>query len=273
MADMGLGRALLEIEPCSYGYSRLTFRGPAANTSKPYIAFLGASETVGPFLKRPFPQLVAEQLNMGCANLGVKNAGPDVFLNDPDILRVAKGARAVVIEIMGAANLSNAFYKVHPSRNDRFICAHDELYARAPGLDLVDVHFTGHLLKEIKSTASQVLPEVITELQACWVERMQALIAAVEAPVHLVRFVPPDKGDQETGYVETMMVTALARNVASITRVTPSLEARANGTSEMFFAPREAAIALHMHSAATHREAADQICLAIDADIKKARAG
>ncbi|MEM9437597.1 MAG: DUF6473 family protein [Pseudomonadota bacterium] len=274
MAEMGLGRALLDIEPCRYGYSRLTFRGPEADTSKPYIAFLGATETVGPFLKRPFPHLVSETLGMGCANLGIKNAGTDVFLSDADLLRVAKGAEAVVIEVMGAANLSNAFYEVHPRRNDRFVRAHDALYERAPGLDLVDVHFTGHLMREIRSKARHVVADVITELQACWIERMRALMAAVEVPVHLLRFVPDKPGDPaEAAFVEPMMLAALAAKAASVTRIKPSLEARANGTSEMFFTPSEAAIALNMQSAATHREAAGALSRAIKGDMKKARTG
>jgi len=59
MDEMGLGRTLLDIEPCRYGYSRLTFRGPEPNLDASYIAFLGTTETVGPFLTRPFPTLVS----------------------------------------------------------------------------------------------------------------------------------------------------------------------------------------------------------------------
>ena len=56
-------------------------------------------------------------------NLGCLNAGPDVYLNDPEILRIASKADVTVLQVVGAANLTNRFYTVHPRRNDRFLHA------------------------------------------------------------------------------------------------------------------------------------------------------
>ncbi|MEM1101654.1 MAG: DUF6473 family protein [Pseudomonadota bacterium] len=273
MAELGLGRTLLELQPCRYGYSRIQFRGPEADLDAPYIAFLGATETVGPFLTRPFPALVADKLGFECANLGVKNAGPDVFLNDPEILRVARGAAAVVIEVMGASNLSNAFYKVHPRRNDRFIKAHLPLLSRAPDLDLTEVHFTGHLMQKIAVHAPELIDDVVAELRATWVERMQALVRAVGKPVHLLRFVDGPGAPPTAALVEPMMTAAVASKAMSITRVRPSQAATDSGTSEMFFAAPEAPVAARMLSAEAHREVAEALALSVGGHMKKARAG
>lgn len=273
MAEMGLGRTLLELQPCRYGYSQLQFRGPEADLDAPYIAFLGSTETVGPFLTKPYPALVAEKLGLGCANLGVKNAGPDVFLNDPEILRVAQGAAAVVIEVMGAANLSNRFYKVHPRRNDRFVRAHRPLLDRAPGIDLTDVHFTGHLMQKLAVHAPELIDDVVAELRKVWVERMQMLVQKVGRPVHLVRFVDGPRAPATAPLIEPMMTAAVSSEAATITRVKPSTEATGSGTSEMFFAAPEGPVAARMLSAAAHREVADALTATLGSHMKEARAG
>jgi hypothetical protein len=54
------------------------------------------------------------------ANLGLVNAGIDVFINEPMIQDFCAGAVVTVIQVLGAANMSNRFYAVHPRRNDRF---------------------------------------------------------------------------------------------------------------------------------------------------------
>ncbi|MEM6277010.1 MAG: DUF6473 family protein [Pseudomonadota bacterium] len=271
MADMGLGRSLLEIEPCRYGYSQLDFRGPEADLDQPYIAFLGTTETVGPFLTRPFPYLVADALGMGCANLGVKNSGPDVFLGDPELLRVAQGAEAVVIEVMTAANLSNAFYKVHPRRNDRVIRSHSALYELAPGLDTTDIHFTGHLLEEVTRLTPDGARTMVKAVQAAWIERMQALVTMIGRPVHLLRFVADGAG--QARLIEPLMLAALASMTASVTRVSPSEAALSEGTEDMFFQPGEQRVATEMLSAAAHYEAAEILVEVLSADMETARAG
>ncbi|MEO1796144.1 MAG: DUF6473 family protein [Pseudomonadota bacterium] len=274
MANMGLGRALLELQPCRYGYSQIDFRGPEVDRTAPYIAFLGATETVGPFLTRPFPTLTARLCDLGCANLGIKNAGPDAFLRDPEVLAVARGAEAVVLEVMGAVNLSNAFYKVHPRRNDRFVRAYEPLREIAPRLDLTDVHFTGHLMVQIAAQAPQALRTVQQELQSVWVERMQALIDTLGVPVHLLRLPPPASANIGAFLIEPLMMAAIATEAASITRARPSEAAHAEGTKEMFFSETEAPVAAHLLSAMAHEEIAEALAANIRGDTKKrARAG
>ncbi|MEM8592245.1 MAG: DUF6473 family protein [Pseudomonadota bacterium] len=270
MSGMGLGRSLLEIEPCRYGYSQLAFRGPEADLDRPYIAYLGTTETVGPFLTRPFPYLVSEALGLGCANLGVKNAGPDVFLNDPELLRVAQGAEAVVLEVMGAANQSNAFYRVHPRRNDRFTRAHEALFDLAPGLDTTDIHYTGHLMEEVARVAPKRVGEVIVALQEAWITRMRRLVSVIGVPVHVVRFTTHM---ERTRFVEPTMLAALASCAATVTRITPSDEAMAQGTEDMFFLKSEVRAARSMLSAAAHYEAADTLVEVLRPGIETAHTG
>ena len=45
---------------------------------------------------------------MCCVNFGLPNAGPDAFAADDGLLRLVQGARAVVLQIPAAMNLSNS---------------------------------------------------------------------------------------------------------------------------------------------------------------------
>ncbi|MEL6688776.1 MAG: DUF6473 family protein [Pseudomonadota bacterium] len=271
MESIGLGRLLLELEPCHYGYSRHRFRGPAADTEQPYLAFIGTTETVGPFLTRPYPQITSEALSIGCANLGIKNAGPEVFLKDPELLRVAQKADAVVMEVMGATNQSNMFFKVHPRRNDRVTRTHQALHDLLPKLDTTEIHFTGHLLAEIERLSDRVLGEVTAILQEQWVIRMKRLIEVIERPVHLVMLVTD--GATNARLIDPHMLEALEPHAASVTCFMPSDEAISEGTEEMIFQPQEHTAAREMLSASAHYEAAELLVEVLGAEMQTARAG
>mgnify|MGYP007100961825 CR=1 FL=1 len=92
-----IGPAALDYMPCRYGSSKILFRGPRRRLDKPYIAFLGGTETYGKFLAEPYPALVEAGLGRVCVNLGAVNAGADIYLNEPSLLEVIAGAEAVVI--------------------------------------------------------------------------------------------------------------------------------------------------------------------------------
>ncbi|MEL6641461.1 MAG: DUF6473 family protein, partial [Pseudomonadota bacterium] len=119
----------LSYDPCRYGLSRIYFRGPKRDLNQPYLAFLGGTETFGKFIETPFPALIELELRHPCINFGCVNGGVDAFVNDPTIMEACKDADLTVVQIMGANNLSNRFFSVHPRRNDRFLRASTVLQA------------------------------------------------------------------------------------------------------------------------------------------------
>ena len=114
------GDGSLDYYPCRYGTSRVLFRGPRRDLDRPYVAMLGSTETYGKFVPEPYPALTEAATGLRVVNLGYVNAGLDLYLKDPEVLDTAARARVTVVQIMGAQNLSNRFYTVHPRRNDRF---------------------------------------------------------------------------------------------------------------------------------------------------------
>jgi hypothetical protein len=186
MAYAFAGEGSLDYSPCHYGASKLLFRGPRRDLALPYVAVLGGTETYGKFIPRPWPTLVEDETGLRVVNLGCVNAGADVYLCDPGVMEVVSGARLAMVQVVGAGNLTNRFYAVHPRRNDRFLRASNALMQLYPEVDFTNFHFTRHLLQTLHSVSPVRFEKIADELRRTWVARMRALIEGVRVPVVLV---------------------------------------------------------------------------------------
>ena len=175
------GEGALDYFPCRYGTSRLTFRGPRRGLDRPYVAFLGGTETYGKYVPEPFPDLVEAEIGFAAINLGCVNVGLDAYLGEPEILQMARGAEAVVLQIVGAGNLSNRYYSVHSRRNDRFLAASPLLRSLFHEVDFTDFNFTRHMLLTLHAASKDRFELLADELRATWVSRMTELLAALPA--------------------------------------------------------------------------------------------
>ena len=112
--------------------------------------------------------------------------------------RVLGSAKAVVIQVMGAHNLSNRYYSVHPRRNDRFLRASPTLASLYPEVDFTEFHFTRHMLSRLETISEKRSATVFKELKSAWIARMTALCALIPGPVLLLWIsdrLPPDRAD------------------------------------------------------------------------------
>ncbi|MDF1718534.1 MAG: DUF6473 family protein [Antarcticimicrobium sp.] len=261
------GAGALEDPVCHYPGSRLPVRGPCTSLAAPYIAFLGGSETFGRFVAAPFPALADRRLGRSCVNLGSINAGLDVVLGDPGALRIATGAALCVVQLPGAQNLSNRFYRVHPRRNDRFLEATFHLAALYPDVDFTEFHFTNHLLTALyRSSAGRFAP-IRDELRRLWVARMQQLMTALGGRALLLWLQYGDgrpRADAPLG-AEPLLVSrsmvdqvlAQARGLVEVP-VTPAGQLEGE-TRKMDFGPLQRPAAEHMLGPAMHARIADRV--------------
>ena len=180
------GASALDYFPSRYGNSRLLFRGPKRGLDKPYILFLGGSTTYGKFVHQPYPGLVETYLSQDCVNLGCLNAGIDSFLHDPDVLSIANSAEMTVLELPGAQNLSNRFYRVHPRRNDRFLGASPLLQSVYREVDFTEFNFNKHMLGHLQVVSPDRFEAVRDELRQAWLARMRMLLGTIRSNVVLL---------------------------------------------------------------------------------------
>lgn len=261
MSVHGGGHGSLEYYPCRYGNSRVLFRGPRRQLDGSYVAFLGGTETYGRFVEQPFPELLETRIKLACANFGVVNAGVDIYLNDPSVMDLISGAEAKVVQIMGAQNLSNRFYSVHPRRNDRFLRASDRLMTLYPEIDFTEFHFVRHMLGRLAEASSDRYAEVLTELRTAWTARMKHLLTQLRGDIVLLWFadhpVPvetPATLEGDPLFVNRDMIETLRPRVSHVIEVVASDAARIEGTRGMVFSDFEACAAEELMGPLAHQE-------------------
>lgn len=265
------GAGALDYFPCHYGASRLLFRGPRRALEGDYIAMIGGTETYGKYVPTPFSALVEERLGIPVANLGCMNAGPDVFLNEAGITDVAQRAAVTVVQILGAANLSNRYYGVHPRRNDRFLGATPLLRSIFREVDFTEFSFTRHMLTTLQASSADRFEVVAEELRAAWVSRMKQLLQRIPGQSVLLWMshdpppAPTRRADlaMDPMLIDAEMVNAIRPLASWYEEVVSSPAARTEGSAGMVFAPMEAPIAAELPGPRIHREVADQLAKAI----------
>ena len=277
MTYLRLGPRPLDYQPVRYAGSRLTFRGPCRDLGPGYVACLGGTETYGSFVARPWPALLEERVGTCCVNFGLPNAGPDVFLADDGLIRLAQGARAVVLQIPPAMNLTNSHYRVHPRRNDRFLLAEHALRDLFPEVDFTEFNFTRHMMQRLGAISPERFARLRAAVQRVWVARMTRLIEATAAPVILLwmaRHAPgPGTGAatvaEDPAFVSRAMLDAIAPHAAATVTAVISPEARARGTYGMQFQPMEEATAASLPGPLAHDEAAAAVFPLLAACLKR----
>lgn len=259
----GLG---LNYYPCRYGRSRVVFRGPRRKLIGRYVGFIGGTETYGRFIPEPFPALIEKKIGLPCINFGCMNAGLDVYLNDPEVLRSLEAAEVVVMQALGAHNMSNRFYSVHPRRNDRFLRASEALQDLYPEVDFTEFNFTRHLLSALQAKCPTRFQDVVDELQAAWVSRMKYVKRLLHGPLVLVWFAE-DRPATDFGPIDGQlpqlvtkaMIEAVLPRENNYVEMTPSEHAKARGTRGMVFTDLEKSAAEQALGPLAHQDLAEAL--------------
>lgn len=251
---------------CRYGNSRMSFRGPRRRLDRPYMAFIGGTETYGKFLPTPFPAMVEKAMRQTCVNLGCVNGGIDAFVNDTAVMDICHNADITVVQIMGANYLSNRFYSVHPRRNDRFLRASSVLQAIYNDVDFSEFTFVRHMLGALYSKSPERFDIVVNEVREAWLARMKNMLAQIGPRVVLLWFSEEKVSDQHWSdrpnqlqadplFITAAMMEDLRPLVQDIVIARPSGEALASGTTGMQYPANQSAVASEMLGPACHAEA------------------
>lgn len=178
----------IDYHPCRYGNSRIFFRGPRKSLKERYVTFIGGTETYGKGVEFPFPALVEQSTGITCVNFGCINASVDAFLPESAVHDACHGAALNIVQIMGAHNMSNRFYTVHPRRNDRFVRASSVMRAIYPEVDFTEFCFTRHMLSSLYDLSPERFEIIQSELQMAWRARMRSFIQEIGAHTLLLWF-------------------------------------------------------------------------------------
>lgn len=256
----GLG---IDYAPCHYNDSRLWFRGPCRPLRSHYVACLGGCGVYGRYILRPWPELVAAQIDSTVVNLGVENSCVDAYLNDAGALSTAASAKVVVIELSGVHNTSNRFYATHPRRNDRFLKASPALVSLFPEMDFTEVHFTRHLLTRLYAICPERFCIVAKEVETAWQARLRSLVAKMNGDVFLIWFAPAPLEDNasrlESDEVKPTrkLLSSLVPQIQRLIEVVP--ETWRNIDECLDVPPLEVGRAVHLPGVLAHKRAGEAV--------------
>lgn len=273
-----LGPGALDYLPCRYGTSKLLFRGPRRSLDAPYIACIGGTETYGKFIADPFPALLEKTLGIPCINFGLLNAGIDAFIHDPFVIEAAGKAELTVVQVVGAQNLSNRFYSVHPRRNDRFVAASELLKTIYSEVDFADFNFNKHLLSHLKMISPERFETVRKEVQNAWLARMRLMLSQIKGKTILL-WMASDEGDPSDGegaepvrslgadplFVTREMIDQVTPMVTKVLEVRMPAEVIGADTQGMVFSELESIAAQQTPGPKAHSGAADALLPVITA--------
>jgi hypothetical protein len=271
---------ILDYYPYRLGRSRLMFRGPRPRIDGAYATVLGGSDAYGKFVADPFPSLLEARLGIPVINFGCMHAGVSAFSDEDAVLAACAEAEVTVIQIMGAANMSNRLYSVHPRRNDRFLKASPALRGFYPQVDFTEYNFTRHLLSALESHDTAAFAAVREELREAWLGRMRLLIRRIGGRVVLLWMAHrrPEDGDAlpsggDPLFVDREMIDALAGEVADTVEVVASPTAREEGLDHKIYAPIEALAAQEVPGPLFHAEVAETLARRLPPLLKQKRPG
>lgn len=210
----------------------------------PYLTFLGGTAFYGKYAQSAIADQVEDATDLACVNLGILNGGVDA-MNSPDLVALANGGCCTVIEVVGAQNLTNQFYRVHPRRNDRLVSTTRLFRQVFPEVDLSEVHFTRHLLRQIQAIAPNRYETVIEELRSAWVEGMVGLLGRLSGPKILMWISPKGPVDSamdprageglEPLFVDVAAIQAVSGFVDALIEVRETPQITARGFAGMAF--------------------------------------
>jgi len=151
------------------------FRGPLADLSGGYIACIGAAQTYGRFVERPFPALLADKVHLPCLNLGRGGVGPRFWLQ-PRLLELLHTAKLIVVQVMAGRSASNS------------------LFDNAEGGDLMGrvratgerMRFEQFLERLVARGDRQLCRRTVEETRDDYVATMRQLAAALRRPTVLL---------------------------------------------------------------------------------------
>lgn len=152
----------------------LLFRGPIADTTRPFVACIGAAQTFGRFVERPFPALLGRALDVPCVNAGVPGTGPRFWLQ-PEVLAAVNSAQLVIVQVLAGRSASNSMYTNTGGGHDGIVAATGER-----------LRFEAFLARVMASGDAALLDRVVAETRADYTATMRQLGESLRVPTVLL---------------------------------------------------------------------------------------
>lgn len=157
----------------------LKFRGPRPVLEPGrYFSVIGGAQALGVLVAKPYPQLLAERLQMPALNLGLGGGSAGSYLLRPGLIDYINRGRFVVLQVMTARGEPNGRFE----RTDGVTMLRD----RRRGDTVNNVEAWERLFREERER----LPLYVAQSRNAWVASYLELIQKITVPILLFWFSP-----------------------------------------------------------------------------------
>ena len=229
------------------------------------MACVGADETFGRFVDRPFAAILEERLDRRCLNLGSLFCGLDTLCADTGLFSLISGAELCILQTPSVLGQTNHFYRVHPRRNDRVLAPTQDLIALYPEVDFADVHYVCHLVSLLQNQNDARFEFVAEELRRNWVVKIRDLLGKLKTPVLLLnlRVLRHQGSAGQDGEAVISITDHMLEQVRSVSAGCTQVSAHVSGHSDeledMLFGTLQQPMAEHMIGPAAHKLVAEAL--------------
>jgi hypothetical protein len=167
-------------------------RGPRPEGGRPRVAILGAGQSLGVLVRRPFADMMREAYGVDVLNLSVGGSAPRLYLNNPVAFEHVNAARACIVQVLSARSTDCSYFQTRDGKN--MMRPRGSTLPYVPGDTAWDAMF--------RNEPPRVAALVVAELQRNWVDEMIAVLDRITVPKVLLWFSKrsPGKARPITGY-------------------------------------------------------------------------
>lgn len=215
--------------------TELKFRGPAPQLREgEYVSCLGAAQTFGCLVERPYPQLLAAATGTTMLNLGYGGAGPRFFNRHSELLGTVNRGRMAIVQVMSGRSEDNSRFE---SRGLEYLRRRSDgkpMSADAAWRSVLECRYAWRRLPLGQQLARKVCQwfgrrdaeRLLEETRRHWVASYQLLLQSIQVPVILLWFSkrPPEFQESYTSLQDFMGVYPQLVNREMLEAIRPFAE-------------------------------------------------
>lgn len=142
-----------------------------------YIVCLGAAQTFGRFVEKPFPQLLSDTLNIPVVNMGHAGAGPSFYSKKMKMIEFINNAQFAIVQVMPGRSMGNSLYETKTG---------GEMLLRKSDNQKIGA---SNAWKEIlENYSKEEVEQLVSETRKNWHSEMKELLNSIKIPTILFWF-------------------------------------------------------------------------------------
>ena len=159
-------------------------RGPAPSGRAPLVAILGAGQSLGVLVRRPYAHMIREAYSADVLNLSVGGAAPQLYLNNPVAIEQANRARLCIVQVLSARSTQSSYFETRDGKN----------MLRPVGSKLPFIPGDTAFEAMFEHEPEAIRRLVVSDLQRRWVDETNGLLERIEVPKVLLWFSKREPG-------------------------------------------------------------------------------